>query len=98
MVEKKDYEKILASIQKPVIGEAGKTGSWSTIKPKLDLEKCIVVKTGKKICHFCWLFCPEPIISRTNPPRIKYEYCKGCGICEEVCPHKAIKMVKESEL
>ncbi|MEM0469142.1 MAG: 4Fe-4S binding protein, partial [Pyrobaculum sp.] len=27
---------------------------------------------------------------------IDYTYCKGCGICSDVCPAKAIEMVQES--
>lgn len=27
--------------------------------------------------------------------RIDYDYCKGCGICSNVCPVKAIEMVRE---
>jgi Pyruvate/2-oxoacid:ferredoxin oxidoreductase delta subunit len=42
---KKDYQKILGSVQKPVKGEAGKTGTWSSKKPIIDLEKCIPVKS-----------------------------------------------------
>jgi len=98
MVDQKVHEIILASVQKPVVGEAGKTGSWSRFKPKIDLDKCSVVKMNKDVCHFCWIFCPDGVISRTIPPKINYEYCKGCGICAEVCPPKAIKMVEESEL
>jgi len=44
----------------------------------------------------CWLYCPDGVISRTIPPVIDYEYCKGCGICAEECPTKAITMVEES--
>ena len=44
---KKDYQQILGSIQKPVIGEAGKTGTWSSKKPLIDLNKCIPVKSRK---------------------------------------------------
>ena len=51
---KKDYQKILGSVQKPVKGEAGKTGSWSPKKPIIDLEKCIPVKSGKPSCFNCW--------------------------------------------
>jgi pyruvate ferredoxin oxidoreductase delta subunit len=36
------------------------------------------------------------VITRTIPPKIDYEYCKGCGICAEECPTKAITMVEES--
>jgi len=24
--------------------------------------------------------------------QINYDYCKGCGICSEICPVKAIEM------
>ncbi|MCP4763810.1 MAG: pyruvate ferredoxin oxidoreductase [archaeon] len=90
------HKKILASIQTPAIGEAGKTGSWRTLRPLLDVEKCIVVKKGEHNCHLCWMFCPEAVITRDIPPTIDYAYCKGCGICATECPHKAIEMIKEN--
>ncbi|MHA1340948.1 MAG: 4Fe-4S binding protein [Promethearchaeota archaeon] len=89
------YKKILASIQYPMVGEAGKTGTWRTLRPIIDLEKCIVSKKGKHNCHICWLSCPEGVISREIPPAINYDYCKGCGICAHECPHKAIEMKEE---
>jgi len=27
--------------------------------------------------------------------QINYDYCKGCGICSEICPVKAIEMEEE---
>ncbi|MEM3896511.1 MAG: 4Fe-4S binding protein [Archaeoglobaceae archaeon] len=27
--------------------------------------------------------------------KIDYEFCKGCGICKEICKQKAIRMVLE---
>lgn len=88
---------ILASTQRPVVGEAGMTGSWRTLRPVINLEKCTVAKQGAHVCHQCWLYCPEGVISRGIPPVIDYDYCKGCGICAEECPPKAIDIVKESE-
>jgi len=89
---KKDYQKILGSVQKPVKGEAGKTGSWAKWIPIIDVGKCIPAKSGKPSCFNCWLYCPEAVISRRIPPKIDLDYCKGCGICMEECPVKAISM------
>ncbi|MHA1723879.1 MAG: 4Fe-4S binding protein [Promethearchaeota archaeon] len=94
---KKDYQKILSSVQKSVIGEAGKTGLWSRLKPVINVEKCIPARSGKPSCFTCWLYCPEAVIERTIPPKIDLNYCKGCAICMEECPVKAITM-EEVEL
>lgn len=93
--EKNVAKSILASVQKLVVGEAGKTGAWRSLRPQLDKTKCIVCKTNKPSCHYCWLYCPENTISRTIPPEINFDYCKGCGICAHECPTHAITMVPE---
>jgi pyruvate ferredoxin oxidoreductase gamma subunit len=55
------------------------TGSWSIDRPVLTGE-CTA-------CALCALFCPEGVITRSNGSMaIDYLYCKGCGICEAVCP------------
>ncbi len=55
------------------------TGSWSEDLPVLAAE-CTA-------CALCALFCPEGVITRSNGSMaIDYLYCKGCGICEAVCP------------
>ncbi len=79
----------------PAIGEAGKTGEWREAFPLVDLEKCIPAKQNKPACFLCWLYCPEAVISRAVPIQIDMEYCKGCGICAEICPAHAITMVSE---
>ncbi len=66
------------------------TGSWRSLKPVVDAEKC----TG---CGLCWLYCPEPAITKGKPAVIDYRYCKGCGICANECPTKAITMVEEGQ-
>ncbi|MHA1732951.1 MAG: 4Fe-4S binding protein [Promethearchaeota archaeon] len=85
----------MASIQHPVTGEAGKTGSWRTFRPVIDPSSCTAVKKGEHVCHLCWLYCPEATVSRAIPPEINYDYCKGCGICAEECPAGAIHMEEE---
>lgn len=81
----------------PAPGEAGKTGDWRDLKPIIDYGKCIPVVKDKPSCFLCWLYCPEGVVSSSSPPRIDYDYCKGCGICAEECPAKAITMVEESK-
>jgi pyruvate ferredoxin oxidoreductase delta subunit len=55
------------------------TGVWSLDRPVL-LDAC-------NACALCALFCPEGAIARQDGAMsIDYLYCKGCGICEVVCP------------
>jgi pyruvate ferredoxin oxidoreductase gamma subunit len=55
------------------------TGTWSLDRPLLT-DECTA-------CALCALFCPEGAISRNDGSMvIDYLYCKGCGICEVVCP------------
>ncbi len=67
-----------------------KTGGWKTFKPEVDFKKCIH-------CMRCVMYCPDICIPAKNNKRLgtNLEYCKGCGICEQVCPVKAIYMVEE---
>ncbi|MCX6710414.1 MAG: 4Fe-4S binding protein [Candidatus Woesearchaeota archaeon] len=77
-----------AVVEKPGSTVANKTGNWRSMRPIKDPKVCIK-------CGRCWVFCPENAISpdiETN-----YDYCKGCGICAEECPVKAIKMEKEKK-
>jgi pyruvate ferredoxin oxidoreductase delta subunit len=75
--------------------EAGKTGDWRSSRPEIDHTKCIPSKTGKSACFLCWMYCPEGIVKKSIPVEIDMDYCKGCGICAEECPAKAIHMVDE---
>lgn len=78
-------------------GEAGKTGDWRTFKPVIDDDKCTPAKNKRPSCFICWLYCPEGVVKRSIPVEIDLDYCKGCGICAEECPTKAIQMVEEQK-
>jgi pyruvate ferredoxin oxidoreductase delta subunit len=80
-----------------VILEAGNseqylTGTWRNRKPIFHSEKCTH-------CLTCWIYCPDSsiIVEEKNVKGIKYNHCKGCGICANHCPlkDKAITMVDE---
>ena len=80
----------------PGPGDGGNTGSWRVQRPVIDLARCTPAKRGTEACFTCWLYCPDCVVTRTIPPEIDYQYCKGCGICAEECPTGAIAMVDES--
>ena len=69
-----------------------KTGSWRTVRPIVDEEKCVG-------CALCQSYCPEAAIkiegTKKQLAKIDYDYCKGCGICANECPQQAITMVPE---
>jgi pyruvate ferredoxin oxidoreductase delta subunit len=72
-----------------------KTGDWRSLRPIHDKEKCTN-------CLICWVYCPDSAIEVADGKFAKFnlDHCKGCGICETVCPPKvhAITMVDEREL
>ncbi|MBM4237623.1 MAG: 4Fe-4S dicluster domain-containing protein, partial [Euryarchaeota archaeon] len=68
-----------------------KTGTWRTIRPVIDQEKCTR-------CYICWKFCPDlsiDVASEGDYPQVDYYHCKGCGICSNECPAGAIAMELE---
>jgi 2-oxoacid:acceptor oxidoreductase delta subunit (pyruvate/2-ketoisovalerate family) len=65
------------------------TGNWRILRPVVDQDKCT-------LCMNCWAGCPDACITVEND-RIVHDlrYCKGCGICTEVCPVEAVARVPE---
>lgn len=77
-----------------------RNAGWRNMRPVLNVGKC----TG---CLQCYLYCPDGCIFRparqtadaagTAAVAIDYDFCKGCGVCVEVCRFGALAMVPESE-
>lgn len=68
-----------------------KTGSWRTVRPIVNKDKCIN-------CGICWKFCPDvAIFVEEEGAVVDFDFCKGCGICAEECPVDAIEMDKEEK-
>ena len=65
------------------------TGSWRSARPVTDGGKCIH-------CAICWMHCPDAAIYQATDGCYgqNLNYCKGCGICAQVCPVGAIAMVE----
>lgn len=72
-----------------VENEAMITGTWRVRRPILDLDKCTE-------CLTCWISCPDACITQTDKGLVfNMKYCKGCGLCNEVCPVGAISLAPE---
>ncbi len=67
------------------------TGDWRSLRPVLDAEKC-------SDCMLCWIYCPDASIVTKDGKMLGFDlkHCKGCGICGDVCPVKAITFIDES--
>jgi pyruvate ferredoxin oxidoreductase delta subunit len=79
-----------AMICEPGNAREYKTGDWRSKRPEVDKAKCTN-------CLFCWIYCPDNsvIVENEKMSGFKYSHCKGCGICANQCPAKAITMKEE---
>ncbi|MCS7144886.1 MAG: 4Fe-4S binding protein [Archaeoglobaceae archaeon] len=78
-----DLEPLISRMK---LGAAGDTGGWRNYRPLINKEIC-------NKCKNCFSYCPEGVISEEI--EIDYRFCKGCGICKEMCKQKAIEMHPE---
>lgn len=86
-----------------------KTGDWRTFRPVPLLDKC----TNCMICWMLCPDSAIKVGTADSPVKglkgisnnaklgnfggFDYDACKGCGICAEECPFKAIEMKEEKE-
>lgn len=70
---------------------SNETENWRAERPVMNKAKC-------NKCSLCWIYCPDTVIEPDMDGfyQIRYTYCKGCGICAQVCPRKAITMERET--
>ncbi len=87
----KDLE-IGAIVTEPGNASQYRTGDWRSQRPIVDKDKC-------NKCILCYIFCPDGCIERDTEGYFEANlyYCKGCGICANECPRKAITMEEEEE-
>ena len=66
------------------------TGNWRCLRPVVDMDACTMCKT-------CWLMCPDAcvIFDEVEGVSFNLDFCKGCGICSDVCSVGAISRVPE---
>lgn len=90
-----DCEKNKQYLMGPVATEfvATNTGVWRVVRPDVNVAECI-------FCGTCRKHCPTDVMTVVKDGadrgvHIDWNYCKGCGICENVCPKQCIKMIPE---
>lgn len=74
-------------VETPGSAKEYQTGEWKAQKPVVDEKKCIH-------CLICFAYCPDNCFPVADGKRLgpDLKYCKGCGICANICPVKAISM------
>ncbi len=80
-------------IVEPSSSKEYRTGDWRTgLRPVVDTSRCTR-------CTFCYIFCPEGAVERTEEGYFlpNMTYCKGCGICAHECPVHCIDMKEEDQ-
>ncbi|MGE4504573.1 MAG: 4Fe-4S binding protein [Desulfovibrionaceae bacterium] len=80
------------AVVKPGSAANLRTGAWRTLIPVIDEDTCIK-------CGQCEIYCPEFCIAEREDGfyRPNFNYCKGCGVCANICPKDAISMVVEEK-
>lgn len=73
-------------------------GNLTPEKALGEAQRCF--SCGKcYFCDNCYLLCPDASVLKQEEGTVHvldYEYCKGCGICENECPVGVIDMEKET--
>ncbi|WP_244833910.1 ATP-binding protein [Clostridium sp. BJN0001] len=66
--------------------EPKKTDYYGLPKAEIDLDKCIKCDKCRQNCRF------DAISAKNNGYEVDAFACEGCGVCELICPVKAISL------
>jgi NADPH-dependent glutamate synthase beta subunit-like oxidoreductase len=89
----------------PTLDKARRTSTFDEVQLGLDAHNALFearrcLSCGNCFeCDNCYGVCPDNAIVKLGPGKrfeIDYDFCKGCGLCEEECPCGAIEMVAEN--
>ena len=89
----------------PIRGVAERLGSFAEVQGRLDdaaaqaeAQRCFSCGSCTQ-CDNCYFYCPDAAIERTETGyTVRYDHCKGCGLCVEECPTGAVLMRNEERL
>jgi pyruvate ferredoxin oxidoreductase gamma subunit len=86
-------ERSAPAVRLPATTAKVATGLWRTKRPVIDTTRC------HQCIWVCGTFCPDNAITRDKDgyPTVDLDHCKGCMICEAVCPFHAISSLPEKE-
>ncbi len=78
-------------------GFAEVVGDLDLDSAKFEARRCMSCGNCFE-CDNCYGICPDNAITKLGAGKgfeFKYDYCKGCGMCEAECPCGAITMIAE---
>jgi len=91
---------------RPRLDVVRRTSGFAEVVGNLDLEtaayearRCLSCGNCFE-CDNCYGVCPDNAIEKLGTGKgfaFKYDYCKGCGLCESECPCGAITMEPEGD-
>ncbi len=91
--------------QQPTLSVARRSSSFDEVVGGLTTDNALFearrcLSCGNCFeCDNCYGVCPDNAVIKLGPGKrfkFNYDYCKGCGLCEQECPCGAIKMVPEN--